>query len=128
MIAIMQAYVDGKKIEFWDSGNMIWKPITNSYWNWSRYDYRIKPEPPKKVHMPYDNVEDFLTSQKENGLFVRKKHGEVLYNIGVSYTANGIVFVLKAFDYDDSRIVTPQGLFDSFVWQTGEICGKEQIV
>jgi hypothetical protein len=41
-IRIMQAYVDGKEVEFkW--GSMDWNSTNKPEWNWSAYDYRIKP-------------------------------------------------------------------------------------
>ena len=43
-IRIMQAYVDGKEVEFkW--GLMDWNSTDKPEWNWSGYDYRIKPTP-----------------------------------------------------------------------------------
>ena len=41
-IRIMQAYVDGKEVEFkW--GSMDWNSTDKPEWNWSAYDYGIKP-------------------------------------------------------------------------------------
>lgn len=41
-IRIMQAFVDGKEVEFkW--GSMDWNSTDKPEWNWSAYDYRIKP-------------------------------------------------------------------------------------
>ncbi len=41
-IRVMQAYVDGKELEFkW--GSMDWNSTDKPEWNWSAYDYRIKP-------------------------------------------------------------------------------------
>lgn len=41
-IRIMQAFVDGKEVQFkW--GSMGWSSTDKPEWNWSAYDYRIKP-------------------------------------------------------------------------------------
>jgi alkanesulfonate monooxygenase SsuD/methylene tetrahydromethanopterin reductase-like flavin-dependent oxidoreductase (luciferase family) len=46
-IEVMQAYVDGEQIELqwsvgeWETYDHDGKPT----WNWSKYDYRIKPKP-----------------------------------------------------------------------------------
>ena len=41
-IRVMQAYVDGKEVEFkWMSKD--WNSNDKPEWNWSAYDYRIKP-------------------------------------------------------------------------------------
>ena len=43
-IRVMQAYVDGNEVEFkW--GSMDWNSTDKPEWNWSAYDYRIKPTP-----------------------------------------------------------------------------------
>ena len=41
-IRIMQAFVDGKEVEFkWMSKD--WDSTDKPEWNWEHYDYRIKP-------------------------------------------------------------------------------------
>ena len=41
-IRVMQAFVDGKEVEFkWMSKD--WNSTDKPEWNWSAYDYRIKP-------------------------------------------------------------------------------------
>ena len=41
-IRVMQAFVDGKEVEFkW--GSMDWNSTDKPEWNWSAYDYRRKP-------------------------------------------------------------------------------------
>jgi len=43
-IRVMQAFVDGKEVEFrW--GSMDWNSTDKPGWDWSAYDYRIKPTP-----------------------------------------------------------------------------------
>lgn len=49
-IRIMQAYVDGKEVEYlgkkWDSKESFkqdWCYTLTPLWNWEHYDYRIKP-------------------------------------------------------------------------------------
>lgn len=43
MIAVMQAYADGKKIEW--QGYGVWQEAVDPWWDWVHMDYRIKPEP-----------------------------------------------------------------------------------
>ena len=48
MIAVMQAYVDGKEIEMCAYGTCDWLVIPlnrQPLWNWGDYSYRVKPEP-----------------------------------------------------------------------------------
>lgn len=42
-IEVMQAFVDGKEIEYRDSD--IWLPTTDPIWDWDTCDYRIKKTP-----------------------------------------------------------------------------------
>lgn len=54
-IAIMQAYADGKHLEFFDKTNNEWVEIIHPLWNWHENDYRIKPEP---SYRPFRNAEE----------------------------------------------------------------------
>jgi hypothetical protein len=44
-IKVMQAYIEGKQIQYVDSETEDWADIESPIWNWDTYDYRIKPEP-----------------------------------------------------------------------------------
>lgn len=44
MIAVMQAFEDGKKIQARMLGRNDWWDCKNPSWAWSTYEYRIKPE------------------------------------------------------------------------------------
>ena len=43
-IRIMQAYVDGKEVEY-ERPDGIWMLINKPVWNWDTQEYRIKPTP-----------------------------------------------------------------------------------
>lgn len=45
-IAIMQAYVDGKKIESlsYNNNDARWMDVTDPAWSWINNDYRVKKE------------------------------------------------------------------------------------
>lgn len=45
MIEVMQAFEDGKTIECLPEHSKQWVDVRSVCWNWSRFDYRIKPEP-----------------------------------------------------------------------------------
>lgn len=44
-IAVMQAYVDGKTVEWSTRAGREWRSGYRPGWNWDDFDYRIKPEP-----------------------------------------------------------------------------------
>lgn len=52
-IKVMQAYVEGKQIQYADAETEDWIDIESSEWDWDNYDYRIKPGP---SYRPFANV------------------------------------------------------------------------
>jgi len=44
-IRVMQAFVDGKEVEYKHRGTVEWDTITTPHWNWINCEYRIKPTP-----------------------------------------------------------------------------------
>ena len=69
MIAVMQAFMDGKVCEFKDArrgGG--WSSCCNPDWNWLHHDYRIKPEEKKPkyrdIPITVEKDTDFLEAEK----------------------------------------------------------------
>ena len=63
-IRIMQAYVDGKEVEFkWMSKD--WNSTDKPEWNWSAYDYRIKPT---------ETLRPWTADEVPLGAWMRSKH------------------------------------------------------
>lgn len=50
MIEVMQAFINGREIEYKldIAGNEDWKPNKDPAWNWNGFDYRVKKEPSNK--------------------------------------------------------------------------------
>jgi hypothetical protein len=44
-IRVMQAFVDGKEVQFRDVGIETWYTLKSYRWNWQDCEYRIKPTP-----------------------------------------------------------------------------------
>lgn len=109
-IAIMQAYAEGKEIEISEIGENDWSLSCAPTWDWSSFDYRIKPENPKKERRPY--TFDELQSEIAKGKFIVKTiekrqiftivevdsnfhgYGEVI-NLGGDLTMNFEQFMLE---------------------------------
>ena len=51
MIEVLQAYKDGKKIEYRIIGSTQWSAIDDPQWHFKGCEYRIAPEPKKKVKL-----------------------------------------------------------------------------
>ena len=45
MIEVMQAYTRGETIEVSDKGADDWSEIKHPLWDWSGFEYRVKPKP-----------------------------------------------------------------------------------
>lgn len=60
-IAVMQAYADGKKIQYREAGHTEWLDYKGEpEWRWGPYCYRIKPETKYRPYKDYrEMVEDF---------------------------------------------------------------------
>ena len=52
-IKVMQAYVEGKQIQYKD--DEVWIDIDDPDWDWHSWEYRIKPEP---NYRPFRDVEE----------------------------------------------------------------------
>ena len=48
-IAVMQAAVDGKSIQVSTRGREKWSDAVGPWWDWSQFDYRIKPAEPLRL-------------------------------------------------------------------------------
>lgn len=110
IIAVMTAYKEGKKIQIWsDDMNdwLDWTVYDDPKWDWSRYDFRIKPEP---KYRPYANAEEcFADVQKHGGWMRHKSADEYLFINRVS--------VRSSFEW----------LFESYVWaDDGSPCGVKE--
>lgn len=56
-IEVMQAFIDGKEIEFkQDSCKGIWRQTTTPTWDFCDYKYRIKPSEPEYVYPIYKRL------------------------------------------------------------------------
>lgn len=57
-IKVMQAYVDGKEIEYYDEEDSDFYNCIDPDWNWEAFIYRIKEEP--KIHSEYKVIPEEL--------------------------------------------------------------------
>ena len=119
MISVMQAYRDGKKIEirFKTPIKGEWGSTSMPTWDWVRCDYRVKPDPQKKV-VPYESAEEFLAAQKEHGMYLYacgQRHLPTLVDdcCVVTYSISGII----AHTYEE--------ICDMYCFEDKTPCGKE---
>ena len=112
----MKAYEDGKTIERRAYFTSVWKSIDNieNYqFNFSEYEYRIKPIP---KYRPYESVDEAFNEAKKHGFWMRNVDRMYLRFIGsFRVTKNSDIFLG---DYSVDNIL------DMFVWaDDGSPCG-----
>ena len=106
MIAVMQAYEDGKEIELVPNcyTDKIWKDTSNPTWDWHQFDYRVK-QAPEYVPFTFEDAEFLI------GKTVRCKSQDYVALI-ISVTKDGT-------SVDDFK-----PLLDDFTFLDGSPCGK----
>lgn len=110
MIEVMQAYVDGKSIEFRVHNEGTWFDVQNPMWDWNLKDYRIKPEP---KYVPYDSV-----TEVERDKWVKRKPNGRLYRITELDPSDNTVNIYRG--WRDLK-----SLFNDFTYEDGTPCGKK---
>ena len=70
MVAVMQAFKEGRAIQYRARGSKdtdkIWDDAPNPRWDWSVFDYRVKPAPPRRIWVNmYCNRMGFAHASRE---------------------------------------------------------------
>lgn len=110
MIFVMNAYSNGKKIEFRRMNENNWNKTDLPVWDWAHFDYRVRPEP---KYAPYDSVEEI-----DKDKWIVTKDGMAAYRIGAMDTGDDTVY-LVSYDWIDLK-----ELFEHYVYEDGTPCGK----
>lgn len=83
-IKIMQAYVDGKRIQYAEDDTDVWHNIDEPDW-YSDYEYRIKPEPEYRPFKDADECWQEMLKHEPFG-WLREKKRNVRTQIGFIHT------------------------------------------
>lgn len=84
-IKVMQAYIEGKQIQYVDSETEDWTNIESPTWNWDIYDYRIKPGPKYRPFKDADECWQEMLKHEPFG-WVKEKERNVRTQIGFMHT------------------------------------------
>lgn len=116
-IAVMQAYADGKKIEYKLKTKDNWCINPNPDWNWGACEYRVKSE--KKIR-PYTFEE--LQAEMAKGKIAVKQLEEtrIITITDVMHHYNGYV---KSVELAGSSIISFEQLMEGYQWLDGTSCG-----
>lgn len=104
-IAVMQAYADGKEIEACNSKSTGYYLCIEPHWDWSSWDYRIKPKAPEYIPFTFEDAEFLI------GRLVKCKTQD--------YTAMIISCTQLGTNVDDWK-----PMLDDFTFIDGSPCGK----
>lgn len=94
---VMEAYANGKKIQFLDEYNK-WIDVTNPSFNWSIYIYRIKPEP---KYRPFESLEECwqeMLKHQPFGWLMEKVNKKEMVHIGRIYDIPDNAFITLSID------------------------------
>ena len=115
-LAVIKAYEEGKTIERRAYFTSAWKIIDyveNHQFNFSEYEYRIKPVP---KYRPYESVDEAFNEAEKHGFWVKCKNKESLCTI--HDFGCGICGDLYINGYDALKFM------NDFVWcDDGSPCG-----
>ena len=86
LLPIMQAFADGKTIEFFKQGE--WMELNDPDFIWSSYKYRIKPEP---KYRPFKTKEECWTEMHKHPDFgwIKNKNNGAYSDISTMYNSCG---------------------------------------
>lgn len=121
-VKVMEAYANGKKIQYLNDNNE-WVDPFNPVFDWSRRAYRIKPEPNYKPFTTKKECYDEMLKHQPFGWLIQKTEGK--YNsIGCITEYNGFVYLLFATKEDKS--FTAEFLFKNYKFADGTPFGIKE--
>lgn len=126
MIGVMQAYERGEQIEsICNIKHATWYECNNPIWNWSEFDYRVKP---KTKYIPFETAEEFFAAQRKHGCgLITIEDGEKKSH-DVSITIDGIVFEHGEDNWACKYLGDLEDLLlEDYKFADGTPCGKEVV-
>lgn len=119
-IEIMQAWLDGKEIEYRPEGMVIWKTFPfyeHKAFNFQTCEYRIKPtQEGKPKYRPFESVKEIADAMAEHGSWVKRcyNHDWLLLITGYSH---------KCIDFGN-KYLTLEEACNEYVFADGTPFGK----
>lgn len=117
MTAVMQAFQEGKEIEYRSKSSKLttWHSTEQPCWNWIVYDYRIKQEP---KYRPYANADECFADIRKHGSWVKNTTG--MY-INILAIGSGYIF------YTGKNSFSYKNAYSHLVWaDDGTPCGAKE--
>lgn len=125
-IKVMQAYEDGKYIEFRLKGEEVWADCGNPIWDWNEFVYRIKPEVKKPTYRPYKDTCEMIDDYKTR--FGVNCPPYAMPLIWIRWEDNSATKLITAFRADhvtiDGNVVSLGYIHHAYVYIDGSPIGK----
>lgn len=118
-IAVMQAFADGKQIEYYNHSCEDWEQITRPCWDWSSTDYRIYEKPVIQDEIPWAAIDPkwkyHFFNKQARGFFMTEcptRTSDGLWDISKGSFASSVLFVIKRGNqpWDKSLVKRPEGV------------------
>lgn len=89
-LAVMRAWLEGEEIEARSHfGDGEWYDATHPWWDWDKFDYRVKPSEPVDDYINWDHVSDefnFMARDENGEVFLYKDNPELLDSLWTTET------------------------------------------
>lgn len=114
LLPIIQAFAEGKTIEFRERGCTLWTESVSPIFNFANFEYRIKPE---SKYRSFANAEECWQEMQKHQPFgwVKASHGQFLITglrkdgvaFGINDNWHGYDYMFKSYTFADG---TPFGI------------------
>ena len=120
-IKVMQAYVEGKQIQYKD--DEVWIDIKYPDWDWNNWEYRIKPEPNFR---PFINVEECWQQMQKHPPFgwIKDKEDGYYYMVTTVDAAEGSKYI----SISGNNIWSLEDTMSEFTFADGAPFGIELLI
>ena len=119
---VMEAYANGKKIQFLDEYNN-WIDVTNPSFNWSIYNYRIKPKPKYRPFKSQEECWNEMHKHSNFGWIKGNVTGEYKQIVRIYNYKSELIFNIG---YNGSADYSSETLFNSYTFADGTPFGIKE--
>ena len=121
-VKVMVAYANGKEIQYLDDNNK-WIDTPNPVFDWSRWAYRVKPEPNYRPFKTQEECWNEMHKHPDFGWIKGKVTGEYKQAIRVFGCKTELIFNIS---YNTSVDYSPEMMFDSYTFTDGTPFGIKE--
>ena len=122
VIKVMSAYVNGNKIQYLNDDGR-WVDTPNPLFDWSRWEYRIKPEP---NYRPFKNAEECWQEMQKHLPFGWIKGNETGEYKQVVRIYNYMAELIFNISYNSPADYSPEMMFSSYTFTDGTPFGIKE--